>query len=193
MTTPRESGQEPPEADGSGARPGLGAEHDPLGLDVARQVAQRTSSGLPPARTGPKRRPFVRRSITDGLRSGAGPDARDPQLVGDVVDRLVDGRGWRRELKLRTLLESWAELVGPVNAAHSTAEAYADGVLIVRAEATVWASSLRTLAPQLVAELNRRLGEGTVTRIIVKGPAAPSWKHGRRSVRDGRGPRDTYG
>ena len=32
-----------------------------------------------------------------------------------------------------------------------------------------------------------------MTRVEIKGPAAPSWKHGRRSVRDGRGPRDTYG
>jgi predicted nucleic acid-binding Zn ribbon protein len=27
----------------------------------------------------------------------------------------------------------------------------------------------------------------------VLGPHAPSWRHGTRSVRDGRGPRDTYG
>jgi predicted nucleic acid-binding Zn ribbon protein len=49
------------------------------------------------------------------------------------------------------------------------------------------------MAPQLVAMLNEQLGDGTVTRIAVLGPDAPSWKKGRRSVRDGRGPRDTYG
>jgi predicted nucleic acid-binding Zn ribbon protein len=41
--------------------------------------------------------------------------------------------------------------------------------------------------------LNEALGDGTITRIKVLGPDAPSWKKGRRSVRDGLGPRDTYG
>ena len=63
----------------------------------------------------------------------------------------------------------------------------------MRADSTAWATNLRLLAPSIVARLNEQLGEGTVLRIVVKGPDAPSWKHGRRSVRDGRGPRDTYG
>jgi predicted nucleic acid-binding Zn ribbon protein len=49
------------------------------------------------------------------------------------------------------------------------------------------------MAPQLVAKLNEALGDGTVTRVTVLGPQGPSWKKGRLSVRDGRGPRDTYG
>ena len=65
-------------------------------------------------------------------------------------------------------------------------------MLTVRAESSTWATSLRTIAPQLVAMLNEQLGQGTVTRVLVVGPEAPSWKKGRRSV-PGRGPRDTYG
>ncbi|MGB4918016.1 MAG: DUF721 domain-containing protein, partial [Propionicimonas sp.] len=37
-----------------------------------------------------------------------------------------------------------------------------------------------------------QLGQGTVERVVVVGPSAPSWKKGKRSV-PGRGPRDTYG
>ncbi|MET1004164.1 MAG: DUF721 domain-containing protein, partial [Propionibacteriaceae bacterium] len=40
---------------------------------------------------------------------------------------------------------------------------------------------------------NDKLGDGTVSRVTVLAPDAPSWKKGRLSVRDGRGPRDTYG
>ena len=72
-------------------------------------------------------------------------------------------------------------------------EGYADTVLTVRADSTAWATQLRYLAPRLVAMLNEQLGDGTVTWIKVLGPDAPSWKKGLRSVRDGRGPRDTYG
>ncbi|MCB0912407.1 MAG: DUF721 domain-containing protein, partial [Propionibacteriaceae bacterium] len=86
----------------------------------------------------------------------------------------------------------WPALVGPVNAEHSEPIGSADTVRTVRAESTTWATSLRTIAPQLVAVLNEQLGQGTVSRVVVVGPEAPSWKKGRRSV-PGRGPRDTYG
>ena len=55
------------------------------------------------------------------------------------------------------------------------------------------------LSPKLVdqvldeiARLNRELGDQTVLRVDFRGPQAPSWKKGPRSVQ-GRGPRDTYG
>jgi predicted nucleic acid-binding Zn ribbon protein len=109
------------------------------------------------------------------------------------MERLVDTKGWSTDINVHTLLGRWPVLVGPTNAAHSHPESYRDGVLTVRAESTVWATSLRSMAPQLVAILNDKLGDGTVSRVTVLGPDAPSWKKGRLSVRDGRGPRDTYG
>lgn len=125
-------------------------------------------------------------------RSGAHPDERDPQKLGTVFDDLVARRGWRRQLGLHLIVQRWDELVGPVNAQHSAPAGYEGGVLLVQTESSTWASALRLIAPQLVAELNRRLGDGAVTRVEVRGPSAPSWRHGPRSV-PGRGPRDTYG
>jgi predicted nucleic acid-binding Zn ribbon protein len=49
------------------------------------------------------------------------------------------------------------------------------------------------LAASIVRRLNEELGHGTVLTIDVVGPHLPSWKKGRYGVRDGRGPRDTYG
>ena len=62
---------------------------------------------------------------------------------------------------MHTLLARWPLLVGPVNAAHSRPEAYADAVLTVRTDSTAWATQLRLMAPQLVALLNDHLGDGT--------------------------------
>ena len=87
----------------------------------------------------------------------------------------------------------WAELVGPRSARTAGAESFADGRLVVRTDSTAWATQLKLLAPTVVRRLNEDLGHGTVMVIEVLGPHAPSWKHGPRSVRDGRGPRDTYG
>jgi predicted nucleic acid-binding Zn ribbon protein len=151
-------------------------DHDPQGMDLAKRIARAARGATPP----PKRRkqPVKR---TD-----------EPTLLGDLVKEVIAEEGWTREVNVHQLLARWPALVGPVNAAHSKPESYADTVLTVRAESSTWATSLRTIAPQLVAVLNEQLGQGTVTRVVVLGPEAPSWKKGRRSV-PGRGPRDTYG
>lgn len=87
----------------------------------------------------------------------------------------------------------WAAIVGPEVAAHSAPESLTEGRLRVAADSTAWATQLRLLAPALVARLNAELGHGSVLRIEVHGPTGPSWSRGRRAVRGGRGPRDTYG
>jgi predicted nucleic acid-binding Zn ribbon protein len=176
----------PPEpVEGHGESPDS-APHDPAGIELAREMAR--SVGAQVRRRKPKFR-----GRTEPQVSGARPDDRDPKRLSDAVERLVESKGWATDVNLRTLLARWGLLVGPINAAHSLPEAYADGILTVRTDSTAWATQLRYMAPQLVAMLNEQLGDGTVTRIKVLGPDAPTWKKGRLSVRDGRGPRDTYG
>jgi predicted nucleic acid-binding Zn ribbon protein len=162
--------------------------HNDTGLDLARTIAQ--SIG---AQSRRRRRRDIRRDQIVPQSSGTHPDDRDPKLLSEAVDQLIEAKGWATDLNVHTLLARWSSLVGGVNAAHSHPESYADTVLTVRAESTVWATSMRSIAPQLVARLNDQLGQGTVSRVKVLGPEGPSWKKGRRSVRDGRGPRDTYG
>ncbi|MDO5681248.1 MAG: DciA family protein [Propionibacteriaceae bacterium] len=166
-----------------------GEDHDPTGVDLARQIAASVSARKRAAVPKKRRRP---RPVSGPQASGAHPDDRDPMLVGAALDRLVEQKGWNTQVNIHLLLGNWPKLVGPVNADHSAPEAFADGVLTVRTSSTAWATQLRLFAPQLVARLNTELGDGSVTRVDVKGPDAPSWKHGRRSVQ-GRGPRDTYG
>lgn len=167
-------------------------DHDPTGLNLARNVARAIGAQSRRLRRRPDGARTSRPEPTEPQSSGARPDDRDPQLLGRAIERLVDSRGWTTEVSVHLLLSKWPALVGPTNAQHTQPESYVDTVLTVRADSTAWATSLRSMAPQLVATLNQQLGDGTVTRIRVLGPDAPSWKHGRRSVR-GRGPRDTYG
>jgi predicted nucleic acid-binding Zn ribbon protein len=173
---PRRS--EPPEAE---------PPHDPTGLNLARTVARSVGANRR------RRRSAATRRSTDPQVSGARPDDRDPKLLSAAVEDLVRAKGWTTDINVHTLMARWPLLVGPVNAAHSRPEAYADAVLTVRTDSTAWATQLRMMAPQLVALLNEHLGDGTISRVAIVGPDAPSWKRGRRAVRDGRGPRDTYG
>lgn len=162
------------------------AHHDDGGLDLATQIAH-AARGQKPRIKKPKKK------FRPAQYSSAKADGRDPQLLGNAFDRFTRASGWTAELNVYQVLGRWPAIVGMEIADHSHPEAYQESVLTVRADSTSWATQLRLLAPTLVARLNEELGQGTVTKIVVKGPDAPSWKHGMKAVRDGRGPRDTYG
>jgi len=158
------------------------ADRDEDGLDVAWQVMDHLGAS--------PQRPHRRKPATPAPSTRENGDLTP---IGGALDAFVDERGWTSQVGLRMLLASWPQLVGEANAEHCHPDGFHDGVLTVRADSSAWASALRFIAPQVVAALNERLGQGTVTRIAVLAPSGPSWKHGPRSVRDGRGPRDTYG
>jgi predicted nucleic acid-binding Zn ribbon protein len=125
--------------------------------------------------------------------SGAAPDDRDPQHLDATIERLVHERGWVTEVAVAGAIARWDTIVGPEVAAHCRAVRFADGELTVQADSTAWATQVRLLAPSLVRRLNEELGDGTVRRVTVLGPAAPRWRGRARRTRDSRGPRDTYG
>jgi predicted nucleic acid-binding Zn ribbon protein len=166
-------------------------EHAADGLELARTLARVTARSTPGRKSAVRRKTGRRPSA--GRVSGAHPDDRDPQTLDAALARVVDDQGWQVDLRVASMFARWAELVGAEIGAHSRAESFADGKLVVRTDSTAWATQLKLLAPTVVRRLNEDLGHGTVAVLEVLGPHAPSWKHGPRSVRDGRGPRDTYG
>ena len=185
-------------------RPGPGsAGHDPSGLDLARSIARAMGrSARPGESAGADRRerrrdngPLARRRRrnTEAQSSGARPDDRDPQTLDATIGRLVAEHGWSTDVAVHGVFSRWDTIVGREVAEHCHPERFADSRLTVRADSTAWATQVRLLAPTVVRRLNEELGDGTVTAIDVQGPSVPSWSKGFRSVRDGRGPRDTYG
>lgn len=163
-------------------------------LAAARKMAR--------GRRGGRDRELARRIRRDNLAgrarpsgySSPGPDPdRDPQPVGSVLAGYVADRGWDRPLAEARVFAEWSALVGPDIAAHSSPVLLSAGELRVSAESTAWATQLRLLSSTLLARLTSELGPDVVSKLIITGPVGPSWKHGGRSVRGGRGPRDTYG
>lgn len=183
---------EPPGEDAPATAPAE-PERPSDGLDLARALTRATANAPAPAT---KRPTTKRRRSGSGRRgpiTGARPDDRDPQTLSSTLGRLVDDHGWDLSLRVHGVFGRWEEIVGDDIAAHCSPETFRDGDLVVRTSSTAWATQLKLLAPDLVRRLNEELGHGTVTRIQVRGPHGPTWKKGPRSVRDGRGPRDTYG
>ncbi|HSE55601.1 MAG TPA: DciA family protein [Nocardioidaceae bacterium] len=184
---PTEERPDVPEAEAGGVE-----DHDETGLDLARSIARSLAGSKRPARRTPPR-PGSRPKRADPKASGAYPDDRDPQTLDSTIGRLIAQQGWGTDVRVHGVFSRWDRLVGREVAQHCRPESFADGKLVVRTDSTAWATQMRLLAPTVVRTLNEELGDGTVTVIDVLGPNVPSWRKGRRSVRDGRGPRDTYG
>lgn len=163
--------------------------HDETGLDLARSIARSLgTSKKRVARKGSRRK-------ADPQFSGAHPDDRDPQLLDSTIGRLIAEQGWSTDVRVHGVFGRWSAIVGPEVAQHCTPESFdqENAKLVVRTDSTSWATNLKLLLPTVLKRLNEELGEGTVKLVDVLGPTGPSWKKGPRSVRDGRGPRDTYG
>lgn len=175
------------------AEPGAGSPEQAVdltgGVDLAR-------AALAEARVAARERGQAPR--TSGTRGRAARPfrpggSRDPSLFGAAIEALVTDRGWEVPKAVSGVLDRWAEIVGEDIAAHAEPLSYADGVLVVQAASTAWATQLRLLAGEIVRRLNTELGHNSVLRIEVKAPSGPTWRKGRLRVQDGRGPRDTYG
>ncbi|MEP7191544.1 MAG: DciA family protein [Actinomycetota bacterium] len=144
----------------------------------------------------PGSRPMRRRRGPPGGSSAdlnkSGRDGRDPSLLGDQMDRLLLDRGWTIDVAVGSVMGRWPVIVGAEVSAHCIPVTFSDGVLIVRAESTAWATQLRLMSSSILGRLETEVGKGTVTELRVQGPSAPSWSRGLRKS-TGPGPRDTYG
>lgn len=131
-----------------------------------------------------------RRSPTEGAR----PDERDPRLIGESIDKLVTDLGWSTQTAVAGVIGRWVEVAGQELASHVVPESFdaQAGTLLLRADATAWATQTRFLIPTLQRRLDDEVGPGIVRQIDVFGPTAPVRSAGRLRV-PGRGPRDTYG
>jgi predicted nucleic acid-binding Zn ribbon protein len=167
---------------------------DLQGPELARAVIDAAQARRRAAQQAPRRRMGSGEESGKRLRgySGPGPDPRDPQLFGSVLERLMRQRGWEKPAAEATVFGAWEKVVGPDIARHSRPIKLEGGVLTVEAESTAWATQLRMLAAKLLRSIAVEVGHNVVTKLNIHGPAAPSWSRGPRRVQ-GRGPRDTYG
>jgi len=181
--------QTPPQPE----RPAQEAADGAAGPELARAVLDAALARRRAAQRAPRPRGGTAES---GKRlrgySGPGPDPRDPQLFGAVLERLMKQRGWQKPAAEAKVFGAWEKVVGADIAKHSRPIKLDAGVLTVEAESTAWATQLRMLAGNLLKIIAKEVGHNVVTKLNIHGPAAPSWSKGPRRVQ-GRGPRDTYG
>lgn len=192
---PGQDEQDPPGHEGASAEPGQaagtvpdapGSVEDAAASALTRARSAAAKKGLRPGMKPRRKRPWQ----PQGVLSTGG---RDPQTIGDQVDRLVGDRGWQVDVSAGAVMGRWPEIVGRQVAEHCEPVSFEAGVLSVRADSTAWATQIRLLGSTLLGRIAESVGPDVVHEIRVHGPSAPSWSRGLRRTSDGRGPRDTYG
>jgi predicted nucleic acid-binding Zn ribbon protein len=124
---------------------------------------------------------------------GTKATGRDPALVGQIVEEIIQADGWKEELVGGTIVTRWELIVGSAMAAHSAVLSCDEGQLVIEADSASWAREIRLLLPQVEANLAREVGPGAVKQIKVVGPGRPVGRtySGPRRVRSGKRP-DSY-
>ena len=117
----------------------------------------------------------------------------DPELIGGVLNNLITEREWDSGLTEGNLFITWPQIVGVEISQHATPISISSGVLTIQSSSTAWAVQLSLVATQLLATIQKDPSGATVEKLIFIGPHGPTWKKGIRTIRNARGPRDTYG
>jgi predicted nucleic acid-binding Zn ribbon protein len=117
----------------------------------------------------------------------------EPQPLNTILNELVTARDWRQGIAEGSLFTEWVDVVGQDVGSHCTPISLVDGLLTIQATSSAWATQLTLMATNLLQTISSSAPGALVEEIVVLPPGAPSWKKGIRTIRNSRGPRDTYG
>ncbi len=117
----------------------------------------------------------------------------DPQNLKSILAEVVTNRNWNQGVAEGGLFSDWKIIVGAEVAEHTNPISLVDGRLTIRCSSSAWATQMRLMQGELLKTISTTAPGALVEELIFIGPNAPSWKRGVRSIRGGRGPRDTYG
>jgi predicted nucleic acid-binding Zn ribbon protein len=100
--------------------------------------------------------------------------------VANIVNGVLDARGWRGKVLEQMTVEIWPEIVGEAIARHTLAEKFKNGTLYVRARSPQWTQELHFQSNKIIARMNGRLRQPIVQKIRCSGDTA-AWHQSRRA------------
>jgi hypothetical protein len=105
--------------------------------------------------------------------------------VANIVNNVLDARGWRGKVLEQMAVEIWPEVVGPDIARHTLAQKFKSGTLYIRARSPQWTHELHFHEARIIARINGRLRQNLVHKIrcsvtpprgIKVGALKPNWE-----------------
>jgi len=105
--------------------------------------------------------------------------------VRNIVDGVLEARGWSGKVLEQMAVELWPEVVGDTIAKNTLAEKFKAGTLHIRARSPQWTQELHFHEARVIARLNGRLRRPLVQKIrcyvtpprgIKVGALKPNWE-----------------
>ena len=147
-------------------------------------------------RTSPQAAQRQKKSRRAATSSDSSPQpfgaGRDPRAMSENVQALLSRMGWTEHIEVASVTARWREVIGDQIADHCEPVSFDEGVLLLRASSSAWATQMQLMSGQVRHRLNEEFGREVVKELRFIGPSDKNWVKGPRRVK-GRGPRDTYG
>lgn len=116
----------------------------------------------------------------------------DPELISGVLSDLISNRDWDSGLAEGNLFINWNKIVGGEISQHAQPISISDNVLTIQSSSTAWATQLQLISNDLLSTIQKDATGVLIEKLVIIGPQTPTWKKGVRTIRNARGPRDTY-
>lgn len=116
----------------------------------------------------------------------------DPELISGVLNDLIADRDWDSGLAEGNLFVHWKKVVGDEISQHAQPISILDNVLTIQSSSTAWGTQLNLISAELLQTIQGDVTGVLVERLLIIGPTTPTWKKGLRTIRNAKGPRDTY-
>ncbi len=116
----------------------------------------------------------------------------DPELISNVLNNLISDRDWDSGLAEGNLFINWKKIIGDEISQHAQPISILDNVLTIQSTSTAWATQLQLISNDLLVTIQKDATGVLIERLVIIGPQTPTWKKGVRTIRNARGPRDTY-
>ena len=92
----------------------------------------------------------------------------EPRPVSSSLDRLVRHLGGPSVSAVGEVFGGWADIVGENVAAHTHPVSVRGGTLVVAVDDPAWATQLRFLEPQILAQVSQSLGSSELVSLQVR-------------------------
>jgi len=99
--------------------------------------------------------------VTRRARSGP-PRTLEARLARDAIKSALELRGITDEIRARTVIEQWTDLVGPRIAQRTRPEGVFERTLVIEVASSAWMHELTLLKGQILSGLLARIGEPTL-------------------------------
>lgn len=94
------------------------------------------------------------------------PPLRRALPAASILEEVLEQRGMEQKLREYRAWQVWEQVVGGQIAHHARPLRLREGVLEVRVDQPIWMQQLQLMAPQILAKLNRALGEELIGSIF---------------------------